>query len=171
MSTVRAWPRALYDTLRRADVTLFSFVPDGGHRELMALAESDPDVRAVTLTSEQEGVALAAGAHLGHARAVLLIQSSGVGNIVNMLSLIAAGRFPCLIIVTMRGEFGEGNPWQRPMGEATPAVLAAMGVSCLRVEREEEVVPTAEAALTMAYKAGAAVAILLSQRFLGAKPF
>jgi len=99
------------------------------------------------------------------------MQSSGVGNCINMLSLIKGGRFPFLTLVSMRGDFGEGNPWQFPMGQATPAVLEAMGVICLRIARPEEVIPTTNAALTMAFKGGHAVAVLLSQQLIGAKPF
>jgi sulfopyruvate decarboxylase TPP-binding subunit len=71
----------------------------------------------------------------------------------------------------MRGDFGEGNPWQFAMGQATEPVLAAMGVICLRIERPEDVIPATSAALTMAFKSGQAVAVLLSQRLIGAKPF
>jgi sulfopyruvate decarboxylase TPP-binding subunit len=71
----------------------------------------------------------------------------------------------------MRGDFGEGNPWQYPMGQAVEPVLAAMGVICLRIERPEEVLPTAGAALTMAFQSGQSVAVLLTQKLLGAKKF
>lgn len=171
MAAEGKWQDRLYTLLREAGVTIFSFVPDGGHKILIERAESDPEVVAATLTTEQEGVALAAGAHLGGARSVLLIQSSGVGNCINMLSLIKNGAFPFLAIVTMRGEFGEGNPWQVPMGQGTQPTLTAMGVTCLRVERAEDIEPTVSAALTMAFKSGMAVAVLLSQRLLGAKKF
>jgi sulfopyruvate decarboxylase TPP-binding subunit len=88
-----------------------------------------------------------------------------------MLSLIKAARFPFLTLVSMRGDYGEGNPWQFPMGQATQPVLEAMGVICLRVERPDEVIPTVSAALTMAFKSGQAIAVLLSQKLIGAKPF
>ena len=99
------------------------------------------------------------------------MQSSGVGNCINMLSLIKGGRFPFLTLVSMRGDFGEGNPWQFPMGQATQRVLEAMGVICLRIEHPEEVASIMSAALTMVFKSGQAVAVLLSQRLIGAKPF
>ena len=54
----------------------------------------------------------------------------------------------------MRGDFGEGNPWQYPMGKATQPVLEAMDVTCLRSESPEEVVATVAAALTMVFQAG-----------------
>src|SRR5215510_5938947 len=165
------WQNELYDLLRRHAVTQFAYVPDAGHQILIDRSLSDPDVLSVPLTTEEEGVALVAGADLGGARAVLLMQSSGVGNCINMLSLIKGGRFPFLTLVSMRGDFGEGNPWQYPMGQATQPVLEAMGVICLRIERPEDVIPTAVAALTMAFKGGQAVALLLTQRLIGAKPF
>ena len=165
------WQHDLYDMLRRHGITQFAYVPDAGHSILIDRALADPDVHSIALTTEEEGVALIAGADLGGARAVLLMQSSGVGNCINMLSLIKGGRFPFLTLVSMRGDFGEGNPWQFPMGRATQPVLEAMGVICLRIERPDEVAAVTGAALTMAFKSGQAVAVLLSQRLIGAKPF
>src|SRR5712671_4789726 len=165
------WQHDLYDLLRRHDITQFSYVPDAGHAILIDRSLADPEVRSIPLTTEEEGVALAAGADLGGARGVLLMQSSGVGNCINMLSLIQGGRFPFLTLVSMRGDFGEGNPWQFPMGQAVEPVLAAMGVICLRIERPEEVAPTVAAALTMVFQGGSAVAVLLTQKLLGAKSF
>ena len=165
------WQDALYDLLRRHDVTQFAYVPDAGHRVLIDRSLADPAVHSVALTTEEEGVALLAGADLGGARGVLLMQSSGVGNCINMLSLVKGGRFPFLTLVSMRGDFGEGNPWQYPMGQAVQPVLEAMGVIVLRVEQPDDVIPTASAALTMVFQSGMAVAVLLTQRLIGAKAF
>ncbi|MBS0562358.1 MAG: phosphonopyruvate decarboxylase [Proteobacteria bacterium] len=166
-----AWPDALYALLREHGVTQFAYVPDAGHRVLINRSLADPDVKSVPLTTEEEGVALLAGADLGGQRGVLLMQSSGVGNCINMLSLTAGARFPFLTIVSMRGEFGEGNPWQFPMGQAAQKVLEAMEVICLKAETPADVIPVATAALTMAFQSGQAVAVLLSQRLIGAKKF
>jgi sulfopyruvate decarboxylase alpha subunit len=165
------WQDALYDLLRRNGITQFAYVPDAGHRVLIDRSLADPGAQAVALTTEEEGVALLAGADLGGARGVLLMQSSGVGNCINMLSLVKGGRFPFLLLVSMRGDFGEGNPWQFPMGQAVEPVLAAMGVASLRVDRPEDVVPTVSAALTMVFQSGQAVAVLLTQKLIGAKRF
>ena len=165
------WKNELYDLLRKQRITQFCYVPDSGHSVLIDRSLADPNVHAVSLTTEEEGVAFVAGAHLGGSRAVLLMQSSGVGNCINMLSLIKFGKFPFLTIVTMRGEFGEGNPWQFAMGQAVESVFNAMGVICLRIERPEDVLPTVNTAITMVYKSGQAVAVLLSQKLIGAKSF
>jgi sulfopyruvate decarboxylase alpha subunit len=166
-----AWQDDLYDLLRRNNITQIAYVPDAGHRILIDRSLADPGVHSVVLTTEEEGVALMAGADLGGARGVLLMQSSGAGNCINMLSLIKGGRFPFLTLLSMRGDFGEGNPWQFPMGQAVEPILHEMGVICLRVERPEEVVPTVSAALTMVFQGGNAVAVLLTQKLLGAKAF
>ncbi len=165
------WQDALYDFLRQKGVSIFAYVPDAGHKILIERSLADPEAHSVPLTTEEEGVALLAGADLGGSRGVLLMQSSGTGNCINMLSLIKGGRFPFLTLVSMRGDFGEGNPWQYPMGQAVEPVLKAMGVICLRVEQPAEVIPTVGAALTMVFQGGNAVAVLLTQKLLGAKAF
>ena len=165
------WQHDLYDLLRRHDITQFAYVPDAGHSILIDRSIADPGVHSIPLTTEEEGVALIAGADLGGARAVLLMQSSGVGNCINMLSLIKGARFPFLTLVSMRGDFGEGNPWQFAMGQAVTPVLEAMGVIVLRAEHPDEVREVVGAALTMVFKSGQSVAVLLTQRLIGAKPF
>ena len=168
---VTDWPDRLFATLKRAGIRQVGYVPDAGHSRLIERCRADAEIRDVVLTTEEEGVALAAGAWLGGERAALLMQSSGVGNCINMLSLVKGGRFPMLMLVSMRGDFGEGNPWQYPMGQAVAPVLEAMGVICLRIERPDEVASVVGAALTMVFQSGNAVAVLLTQRLIGAKPF
>ena len=170
-TTGPAWPDQLYDLLRRWQVGQFAYVPDAGHARLIERAGSDGDVHAVPLASEEEGVALMAGADLGGQRAVLLLQSSGVGNCVNMMSLARTGRFPMLMLVSMRGEYGEANPWQVPMAQAVRPVLDAMGFLAFPVQHPDEVEPVAEAAAGMVWRAGQAAALLLTQRLIGAKRF
>jgi sulfopyruvate decarboxylase alpha subunit len=165
------WADGVHTLFTTHRVDLISFVPDGGHKRLIALCQADSAMRTVTLTTEEEGIALAAGAFLGGRRAALLMQSSGVGNCVNMLSLPRTCTMPFLTLVTMRGEWGEFNPWQIPMGQSVPIVLEASGVIAYRADRLEEVVPTVEAALLLAFQSRRSVAVLLSQKLIGAKHF
>lgn len=171
MGTEPAWPGEIYRVLREHRVSVFGFVPDAGHKQLIELAQADPEVDAVVLTTEEEGIGLIAGCDLAFGRATLLLQSSGVGNIVNHLSLVKGARVPVLLLVSMRGQYGEGNPWQFPMGEAVVPVLNAMGVMTLPVECPGEAVEAVDAAATMVYQGGRSVAVLLTQRLIGAKVF
>lgn len=165
------WASDIYDAFKAQDIEIVSYVPDAGHTHLIKRCESDPEIHAVTLTTEEEGVALAAGAYLGGKRAALLMQSSGVGNCINMMSLVRTCSFPFLSLITMRGEWGEFNPWQVPMGQGTPAALAAMGIIVQRVAEAREVRGTVLAAAKLAFNSYCGVAVLLSQRLIGAKQF
>jgi sulfopyruvate decarboxylase alpha subunit len=161
------WPEDVHRELAAAGVRIVGYVPDAGHKRLIELCQADKAMRAVVLTTEEEGVGLAAGAWLGGEKSVLLMQSSGVGNLVNVLGTVQVCRFPLVMIVTMRGEEGEFNPWQVPMGRATPQVLEAMGVSVQRAADGKEVAPLVAEAL----KREQAVAVLISQTVIGIKSF
>jgi sulfopyruvate decarboxylase alpha subunit len=165
------WADDIHAVLAANRVRQVGLVPDAGHARLIDLCRADPAMRVVPLTTEEEGVALLAGAWLGGERGVLLMQSSGVGNCINMLSLTRICAFPLLTLVTMRGEWGEFNPWQVPMGRAAPEVLEAAGVITQRADTAEAVRPAVEAAARLAFSGPYAVAVLLSQRLIGAKAF
>lgn len=163
------WPTRIHRHLMEVGVRQMAFVPDAGHAALIDLFRADPDVSCNVLTTEEEGVAIAAGAWLGGRRSVLLMQSSGVGNCINMLSLPVIGRFPLLMLVTMRGEWAEFNPWQVPMGRGTQAALEAVGVRVMRADTAEDLVETVESAAALAFEADQQIAVLIGQRLLGRK--
>jgi sulfopyruvate decarboxylase alpha subunit len=165
------WLQAVFAILTELDVRQVAIVPDAGHNRLIRLCEADPKKRVVTLTTEEEGVALLAGAWLGGEKGVLLIQSSGVGNCINMLSLMQTCQLPLLMLVTMRGDWGEFNPWQVPMGQGTEPALEAMGVIVRRADEPHLVAPAVLGAANLAFNTSRAVAVLIGQSVLGAKNF
>jgi sulfopyruvate decarboxylase alpha subunit len=167
--TAPVWQEAVFKVLKEGGVNQIAYVPDAGHAYAIRCAIADPDIEDVVLTTEEEGVAVVSGAWLGGQRAVLLMQSSGVGNCVNMFSLLQAADFPFFTIVTMRGEYAEFNPWQGPMGKATQAALEIMGIHVLRVSEPEEVEEIVSAGFDAAFHAGEKVAVLLSQNLIGRK--
>jgi sulfopyruvate decarboxylase alpha subunit len=163
------WPETIFRNFKRIAIRQVGFVPDAGHSRLIALCMADPDIEGVVLTTEEEGIGLVAGATLGGQRCALLMQSSGVGNCVNMFSILRSCGFPCLMLVTMRGEFAEFNPWQVPMGSVTEPILRLCGFLTLRIETPEEVGEVVAAGCDMAFDANLPVAILLGQRLIGRK--
>jgi sulfopyruvate decarboxylase alpha subunit len=161
------WPEEVHRELSAAGVRIVGYVPDAGHKRLIELCQADQAMRAVVLTTEEEGIGLAAGAWLGGEKSALLMQSSGVGNLINVLGTVQVCQFPLVMIITMRGEEGEFNPWQVPMGRATPQVLEAMGVSVRRASSVSEVAPL----VAEAFRREQAVAVLVSQKVIGIKSF
>ena len=165
----RHWPEAIFEVLKDASIAQIAYVPDAGHARLIELCHADEGMRAVALTSEEEGVALLCGAWLGGARGALLMQSSGVGNCINMLSVVQECRFPLLSIVTMRGEWGEFNPWQVPMGQGVASALGNAGVITEFVDDADDIADSVRAASELTFNAFRAVAVCISQRVLGSK--
>jgi sulfopyruvate decarboxylase alpha subunit len=168
---MKGWPEEIYGVLKAANVRQVGYVPDAGHKRLIEMCLADKQMRAVVLSTEEEGVGLAAGAWLGGVRSALLMQSSGVGNCINHLGTVRECRFPLLMLVTMRGQKGEFNPWQVSMGQATPTVLEAMGVVVQEANSAEEIAPTVDAAARLAFGSYQAVAVLISQAVIGIKSF
>jgi sulfopyruvate decarboxylase alpha subunit len=165
------WPEQIFARLREADIRQVAYVPDSGHARLIELCHADPKLKTTVLTTEEEGIGILSGAWLGGERGVLLMQSSGVGNCINTLSLATVCGFPLLMLVTMRGEWGEFNPWQIPMGQITANALRLCGVIVHEVTTAELAAPTVEAAGRIAFNSNRAVAVLLSQQMVGTKLF
>ena len=167
--TALDWPDRLFDIFKRAGIRQVGYVPDAGHARLIDRCRADPDIRDVVLTTEEEGVALAAGAWLGGERSALLMQSSGVGNCINMLSLMRTCRFPLLMLITMRGEWEEFNPWQQPMGSIVEPALKLCEAEVYRANTPDEVAGAAERAVQVAFGTERIAAIVLSQQLIGKK--
>ena len=161
----------MFDILRDAGVKMFTHVPDAGNDRLIAIAQAHNDTRTLLLTTEEEGVAICAGADLVGQRAILCMQSSGLGNCLNHLSLAKGGHFPVLMMISMRGDYGEQNPWQYPMGEAAETLLQSMGVQIFNVDGRDDLEAATTAAAGASGSGAQSAAIVLSQKFLGAKGF
>ncbi len=171
MSDYQLWSEDIFQVLKNYDVRQVTYVPDSGLTNLLHLCSENDEMRMIPLTTEEEGVALLAGAWLGGQRGVLLMQSSGVGNCINMLSLPNICRMPLLIVVTMRGQWGEFNPWQVPMGQIADEALTLAGAVTFAVDEPSKVGETVAAAARMAFERSMVTAVLISQRILGAKTF
>jgi sulfopyruvate decarboxylase alpha subunit len=165
------WAKDVHAVLTSRAVSQIGTVPDAGLTRLLQLCDADNAMRVLTLSREDEGVGLLTGAWLGGERAALLMQSSGVGNVINALSLPSICKTPCLMVVTMRGQWGEANSWQIPMGRSTQTVLEAMGVICYAVDEASKVSEAVAAAADIAFQSRIAAAVLIGQRVIGAKSF
>ncbi len=165
------WPDDIFRALCGMDIRQVAYVPDAGHARLLELCGAEPTMTMVPLTTEEEGIAVLAGAWLGGGRGVLLMQSSGIGNCVNMLSLTRNCEFPLLILVTMRGQPGEANPWQVPMGRISGDVLGLAGVMVQGVDEPGRAADTVAAGGRAAFGGPAAVAVLIAQTVVGIKDF
>jgi sulfopyruvate decarboxylase alpha subunit len=167
--TIRPWQHDIHKAFKATDIRHVSYVPDGGHKGLIQLCTDDTEIGTTILTTEEEGVALSSGLMLGGTRSVVLMQSSGVGNCLNIFTLAENCRLPLVLLVTMRGEFAEFVPWQVPMGKRTGAALELMEFDVYRAEDATAVGAICHGAIDQAYYSNRSVAVLLSQRLIGRK--
>ena len=165
------WSEGAFEALLRHDVRQVAYVPDAGLSRLLERCAAEPSMTSVVLTTEEEGVAMLTGAWLGGQRGVLLMQSSGVGNCVNLLGLPRLSGCPLLSIVTMRGEPGEFNPWQEPMGRNAASVLELCGGVVSRVEPDDDAGETIDKAAALAFGERRQAAVLIAQATIGIKTF
>ncbi|MEO8652439.1 MAG: phosphonopyruvate decarboxylase [Hyphomicrobiaceae bacterium] len=170
-TATRDWSADVFKEMKARDIKTVATIPDGGLTSLLKMIGADKDMRLVTLSTEEEGIGIVTGQWLGGNRAMIAMQSSGVGNCINALGIPVTLRTPCLMLVTMRGQWGEFNPWQVPMGQATRTVLEAVGVRCFPVEKVEEIGEVFAAAADIAFNSTVSAAVLVSQRVIGAKGF
>jgi sulfopyruvate decarboxylase alpha subunit len=166
-----SWSEGIFQTLLNHQIRQVAYVPDAGHLHLINRCLESNKMVSVPLTTEEEGVALLAGAWLGGDRGVLLMQSSGVGNCLNMFSLTKVCQMPLLLLVTMRGESEEANPWQVPMGQNAEKLLNAAGILTFPVYESIQLEEKVEEAIRLVFENQKAAAILISQRIIGVKKF
>jgi len=112
------------------------YVPDNPlSHVLRILAARYPDIRTTLATREEEAFGIAAGLYLGGERPAVMLQSSGLGNSLNAVtSLLLPYRIPTLMIISLRGDAGEWNSAQKPMGNALRSICDAMNVPHVTVD-------------------------------------
>ena len=152
--------------VHRAGIRDVVYVPDSPLSLVLRVCDGTyPDVRLILATREEEAFGIAAGLYLGGRRPAVMLQSSGVGNSLNAItSLLLPYRIPVLMVVNMRGEPGEWNEAQVPMGHALGAIFAAIGVAHSTVDSAASAAEAVEAAAAAAFTSRSAVACLLSRR-------
>jgi sulfopyruvate decarboxylase subunit alpha len=130
------WASAVCAGLHGAGSRHVVYVPDNPlSHVLRVLTDTFPDVRTTLATREEEAFGIAAGLYLGGVLPTVMLQSSGLGNSLNALtSLLLPYKIPVLMIVSMRGDAGEWNDAQVPMGRAVRPICDAIGVLHLTVD-------------------------------------
>jgi len=146
-----SWPAGVCAGTHAVGCRDVVYVPDNPLSHVLKIFEEDyGDVRLLLATREEEAFGIAAGLYLGGRRPAVMLQSSGLGNSLNALtSLLIPYRIPALIVVSMRGDDGEWNPAQVPMGRAVRTILDAIGISHVTADSPE----TTQAAVEQAARA------------------
>jgi sulfopyruvate decarboxylase subunit alpha len=138
------WASAVCDGLFAAGSRDVVYVPDNPLSHVLAVLEDKyRDVAVTIATREEEAFGIAAGLYLGGRRPTVMLQSSGLGNSVNALaSLLVPYQIPVLVLISMRGDAGEWNAAQVPMGRAVTPICHALGLPIAVAESAESTAET-----------------------------
>ena len=164
------WQVEVFEALKANRLDTFVHVPDLVLADLIRLAEHDTATTVYAPAKEEEGIGIACGAFLGGRRAVVVMQNSGMGNVVNVLASMALPvQIPFLILISQRGELNEFNAAQVGMAQVLRPMLDALGVPHFTLERPDEIRPTLDGATALAFSTERPVAIILSPLLTGGK--
>ena len=164
------WSKHVADVLRRNDIRLFATVPDYIVAQVLEHLWADSECTVVTATREEEALGILSGAWLGGRRGALLMQNSGLGNCVNTLaSLNVASQIPVVLVISHRGDLGEFNPAQVPVGQATERILDSLGIRHVMPRSVADLGAQADGLIKLGYTQSLPVAFVLSAELTGGK--
>jgi sulfopyruvate decarboxylase alpha subunit len=161
-----SWARGVAAGIWASGSRHIVYVPDNPLSQILDVLDREfPRVASTVATREEEAIGIAAGLYLGGARPTVMMQSSGLGNALNGLaSLLVAYQIPVLLVISMRGDPGEWNAAQVPMGRAVRPVLDALGIQHLTVDGPETAAETVRLVSSLAFSVQLPAACLLPRR-------
>lgn len=119
----------IYETIKDVGINLLLILPDNMIQGLIEVINEKNEIRKITITREEEGMGIAAGAYLGGIKPALLMQNSGLGNSINAIkSLLQLYKIPILLIMSHRGGEGEKIMAQNQMGQVTFNLLECINL-------------------------------------------
>ena len=164
------WAETMIQCLKDSDTSLISYVPDISINQITSLIEKDPFFHLVPATREEEAIGIAAGAYAVKRNSAVFMQSSGFGNTINALtSLCIAARTPIPLFINLRGELGEFNIAQAPLGRATRPILDVLGITHYTLTDEDRLDMKVKGALALCHASRQPVAICLTPLLHGGK--
>ncbi|KKK45644.1 hypothetical protein LCGC14_0566660 [marine sediment metagenome] len=130
----------LYEELKRSGINLILSLPCIMLKNLLLIIEERDDIPHISITREEEGVGIAAGAYLGGKTPAILMQNSGLGNSINAIkSLLQLFKIPVIFIMSHRGAEGEKIAAQIPMGQLTPDLLDLLKIEKFIIDSKEKI--------------------------------
>jgi sulfopyruvate decarboxylase subunit beta len=155
--------------LKSAGTNLVCSVPCDRVKNLLSLIELG--FFHIPLTREEEGVGISAGAALAGRRPAMVVQTSGIGNMINALaSLTGFYKLPLFLMISWRGVYKEGIAAQNPMGRYTKGLLDVLGVETVEINYPGDIGLVEEAA-SSAYEGNHVVGVLFNPRVWGDSQF
>ena len=169
-ATDQDWGKSMANILRRNGLELFATVPDYIVSQVLEHLWADEQCKVITVSREEEGLGILSGGYLAGQRGALLMQNSGLGNCINTLgSLNVASQIPVVLVISHRGDLGEFNPAQVPMGQASERILESLDIRYVIPASIAELEAKADGLIKLAYTRSLPIAFVLPTELTGGK--
>lgn len=164
------WHQILLEVWKENDVRLATYVPDNVLKPLIEDLHADPFFTVVPAAREEEAVGIVSGAALAGMNGVVLMQTSGLATLANVLaSLPVVYNIPVLMVISERGVLGEFNRGQALVARTARPLLDAAGVDHYTVTRRDELRFIADRGVKQALSTRVPAAFMLSPLLTGGK--
>src|ERR1700741_691015 len=155
--------KVIYEALKECEIRLVSALPETWLVHLIRLTDEDPEMILVRLAKEEEAVGISAGAYFAGVKSAMLMQNHGfLASVNGIVSFAQLYRIPLLMLISYRGTFGEGDPWQTQGGSATEPLLRALGIPYSFLDSPSTVEKRIAEAQTLSYSLLHPTALLLT---------
>ena len=123
--------REFWRALKAREYTFFSGVPDSTFTAAYNVMVEDPEIRYIPAVREDVALGVASAAYFSNRRGGVMMQNSGIGNIINPLtSFSLMYKIPVLLIIGWRAYGGPPNdaPEHWIMGAKTTDFLGLLDI-------------------------------------------
>lgn len=166
--TDQSGPNLIIAALKDAGVNFVTSLPDANLAKLLAALDGEREIFHMTLSREEEGIGICAGAYIGGKIPAIVMQNGGFLNSCNALTTTALNfNIPILLLIYYAGDMGDEG--FAMLGSVTEPVLRGLGIRYSVLRREEDIRLTIKGAATLAVDARKPVAVLLTKDVLGTR--
>ena len=167
MTVSRPNSLAVYKGIKDAGVKFISALPETWLLYLLQLADDDPAITLVEVAKEEEAIGVAAGAWFAGQPNLLLMQNHGFLSSINgIVSLAMSYRIPLVMLIALRGHWGEPYPWHTQGGIHTEPVLRSLGIPFEYARDPDKVGRQIKEAVIFSESSLSPVALLLTRELM-----
>ena len=124
--------------LKKMGFDFYTGVPCSILKNVISYLEESDEFEYIPATREDEALAISSGAYMGGKKPVVLMQNSGFGCSIGVLtSLIQLYKFPMLMIISWRGYKGKDAPEHLIMGAKILDLLKVLEIPIIILSRED----------------------------------
>ncbi|MHA1670988.1 MAG: sulfopyruvate decarboxylase subunit alpha [Promethearchaeota archaeon] len=153
----------IYKIIKDSGINFITSVPCLLLKDILNIIDDKNEIFYLPVTREEEGIGIAAGAYLGGKKPAILMQNSGLGNSINVItSLLHYYEIPIIFFVSHRGEEEEPIGAHIPMEKVTETLLDGISIKFWNIRNSKDI-SKVKTAINYSFKNKISAVILLKR--------